>query len=317
MMLRKLWPSGVALVMIAVAAAVAWSWRGDLPDRVASHWGSGAATPDRFTSLGAYVLTCVVMVVLLCGLFGALGWFWGGSAVTRRLVAAACVWAGGLGAALLLFPLGAQRGLRDAAEATMPAWTLVGALLLPLIPAVAAGLLERGDPHDPAPAPVAADAERIDLAGGERAVWIGRADGGPGLVIGGVVTVSVALLAVAARQWGLLVLPVLLAVLFVMMFGYTVRVDRTGLTVRSLVGWPRVRVPADEVERAAVTEVHPMRQFGGWGWRVGRDGRVGVVLRAGDGLLVERTGNRSFVVTVDDAGTAAALLNTLADRARR
>ncbi|MFE9915458.1 hypothetical protein ACFYPG_09865 [Micromonospora sp. NPDC005553] len=37
----------------------------------------------------------------------------------------------------------------------------------------------------------------------------------------------------------------------------------------------------------------------------------------GEGLLVERTGERSIVVTVADAGTAAALLNTLADRHRR
>jgi hypothetical protein len=60
-----------------------------------------------------------------------------------------------------------------------------------------------------------------------------------------------------------------------------------------------------------------MRDFGGWGWRVGRGGRVGVVTRKGEGLLVERTGGRSIVVTVDGAAGAAGLLNALADRERR
>ena len=59
-----------------------------------------------------------------------------------------------------------------------------------------------------------------------------------------------------------------------------------------------------------------MAEFGGWGYRVGRGGRVGVVLRTGEALQVQRTGGRAFVVTVDDAATGAALLNTLAARSR-
>ncbi|WP_433383733.1 hypothetical protein ACQPZX_22170 [Actinoplanes sp. CA-142083] len=310
-----LWSSLTALVLVAVAAVVVWSWRDDLPDPVASHWGAGSA-PDGFTSLGAFVLGVVVMVVVLCALFGVIGWHWGSSAVTRRMVAASSVWIGGFGASLLLFLLGAQRGLADAAQATLPGWTLAVTIVLPLLPAIVAALLVRGDRHDPATTPVAADAARIALSGGERAVWIRRADGGTGLVVGAIAIAGLVLLAVALRQWALLIVPVLLAVVFAAMFGFTVRVDATGLTVRSLVGWPGTHVPADEVERASVTEVRPIRQFGGWGWRVGRGGRVGVVLRAGNALLVERTGGRSLVVTVDDAATGAALLNTLADRAR-
>ena len=65
-----------------------------------------------------------------------------------------------------------------------------------------------------------------------------------------------------------------------------------------------------------MTTVSPLAEFGGWGYRVGRGGRVGVVLRTGEGLQVERSGGRSFVVTIDDAATGAALLNTLAARSR-
>ena len=60
-----------------------------------------------------------------------------------------------------------------------------------------------------------------------------------------------------------------------------------------------------------------MGDFGGWGWRTGLGGdRTGVVLRTGEALKVERTGGRLFFITTDDAAGAAALLNTLADRAR-
>jgi hypothetical protein len=101
------------------------------------------------------------------------------------------------------------------------------------------------------------------------------------------------------------------------MFRWVIRVDGTGLTIRSAIGWPRIRVPLNEVLRADVTQVRPLRDYGGWGLRVGRGGRIGVVLRSGDALLVQRTGGRSIAVSLDGAYTAAGLLNALADHARR
>jgi hypothetical protein len=312
-----LWSSLTALTLLASGAVTVLSWRDTLPDPLATHWRAGSSAPNGFMSLSGLLLTSALMVVTGCVLFGAIAWFWGSAATTRRMVAASTVWMGGLGAGLLLVTAGPQRDLQDPGLATVRGWAVAAVLVVALLPAIVAALLVRGDRPEPATAPVDADAPRIGLADGERAVWIRRADGGPGLVVGAIATVVTALLAVALREWALLVVPVLLAALFTAMFAFTVRVDTSGLTVRSLVGWPGTHVPADEVERASVTEVRPMRQFGGWGWRVGRGGRVGVVLRSGHGLLVERSGGRSFVVTVDDAATGAALLNTLADRARR
>ena len=72
----------------------------------------------------------------------------------------------------------------------------------------------------------------------------------------------------------------------------------------------------EEVEEAVVVQVNPLREFGGWGIRTGVGGRIGVVMRGGEALEVVRTGGRRVVVTVDDAATGAALLNTLAGRAR-
>ncbi len=304
-----------ALVLVTVAAVVVWSWREDLPDPVASHW-SGAGRPDGFMSLGTFVLTTVAMVVGCSLLFGAIGWFRGAASSTRRTVAAATVWVGGFGATLLLGTVATQRGLDDAAQATAPGTALALALLVPLVPAAVAAWLVPGDPHRPAVAPPDADAARTRLGPGERAVWIRRVGGGPALAAGGVAVVGTALLAVFLQVWAMLVAPVLLALAVAAMFAFTVRVDATGLTVRSVLGWPRTHVPADEIERARVSRVSPLRDFGGWGWRVGAGGRTGVVLRAGESLEVERTGGRGLVVTVDDAATAASLLNTVAERAR-
>jgi len=78
-------------------------------------------------------------------------------------------------------------------------------------------------------------------------------------------------------------------------------------------GWPRIEIPAAEIASVRAVRVDPFAEFGGWGYRFGVDGRRGVVLRAGDALEVARTNGRVFVVTVDDAATAASVLALAAD----
>ena len=89
-----------------------------------------------------------------------------------------------------------------------------------------------------------------------------------------------------------------------------------GLRVRSIAGLPRFSVALADVEGVAVVRVDPTAEFGGWGFRLGLDGRFGIVLRAGDAIQVERRRGRTLVVTVDDAATGAGLLSALADRSR-
>jgi len=136
------------------------------------------------------------------------------------------------------------------------------------------------------------------------------------LVVGVVAVLVVLVLTVVTRIWPLGLLALLLAGLLTTMVAFDATVDERGLLARGLLGWPTLRVPLDEVVEARATTIHPFKEFGGWGYRVGRGGRTGIVLRTGDALEVRRTGDRIAVVTVDDAATAAALLNTLADRAR-
>lgn len=311
----SLWSAGAAALILAAATAVVLSWRDDLPDPVASHWGPGGEA-DGFSSLTGYVTVVAVVGVASVALFGALCWFLGQAATTRRMMAGILVWFGGFAAALLLLPLGVQRGLADAAGATLDGWLLAAAIVVPVLPGVVAAALVPRDPRQAATSAVPADAQRVALADGERAAWISRATGGTVVWIGAAAVVLTTVTTIVTQTWPMLFLPVLLAGVLAATMVFDVRVDAGGLTVRSALGWPRTHVPVDEVVRASVTQVNAFREFGGYGWRVSRTGRVGIVPRSGDALLVERTGDRSLVVTVPDAATGAALLNTLADRTR-
>jgi hypothetical protein len=68
------------------------------------------------------------------------------------------------------------------------------------------------------------------------------------------------------------------------------------------------RPPADAPARSDA-----FWEFGGWGRRVDVAGRVGLVTRKGPTVRIRRGDASEVLITVDDAGTAAALLNTLAD----
>jgi hypothetical protein len=309
------WSSLAGLLLALGAAVVVRSWRDDLPEQVASHWSGG--TPDGFMTPATFAVVGVVATVVLCALFAAIGITQGAAASTRRITAGGCVWSGAFMATITVGTLAPQRGLADASQVELSGATLLAAVLLPLVPAAVAAALVPGDPAMPATEDVPDDAPRAALRDGERAVWLRRATGGPGLAVGAVAVALTALAAALTAEWTMLVVPAVLAALFVTMFAFSVRVDPSGLTVRSAARWPGTHVPADEVVRASVTQVRPLADYGGWGWRTARDGRVGVVLRSGEALLVERTGGRSFAVTVDDAEDAAALLNTMAARARR
>ncbi|GIJ00300.1 hypothetical protein CLV28_0025 [Sediminihabitans luteus] len=303
-----------SLAVLAVGYLVPLRWVDELPDPVATHWGTDG--PDGFTSLdGIGLLAPTLVMAALVVLLGVLIAVLGTAAFARRVLAGTSVGLAALVATLQIVSLGTQRGLADARDATDAGIGV--SLLVALLVGATVGLALPRDRPLPATAPVDPDAPRASLDPHERAAWVARTRGGPGLAIGALAIAGTAVVAVVLETWWLLLLPVLLGLLLAAMLEFVVRVDERGLQVCSALGVPRTLVPADEVERAGVVAVDPVRDFGGWGWRVGRGGRVGVVVRKGPGLLVERTGGRSFVVTVDDPDEGAALLNALADRARR
>ena len=76
----------------------------------------------------------------------------------------------------------------------------------------------------------------------------------------------------------------------------------TGLAVRKF-------LPAESIQSVRVVQVSPVPEFGGWGYRISLDGRVGLVLRTGEAIEVTHSGGKRFVVTVDDAATGASVLS--------
>jgi hypothetical protein len=307
---------GVPAAIIATTTGLAVSWRHDLPDPIAVHWGLNG--PDGFSSLTTSIVWSVVAGSVVASLLWALGFFAGRQSFTRRGAAALAVWFTILLSGVSIGGLSVQRGVADARDAG----SIDGVLLVTfLVATAAAGIVTRlipGDPPLPTSEPVSPTAARLKLGRGEDASWV-RYVTSPGyfLAIGGVV-LTVALVGLLGGQWWFaLVLGVTIGLSLVAFLHWTVIVDRDGLTVRSILRRPCFRIPLNEVEMAEVVEVRPLREFGGWGIRSGMTGgRMGVVVRKGPALQVHRTGGRVFLVTVDDAATGAALLNTLAGRTR-
>lgn len=303
----------VVVTVIAVVAQALLAIR--VPATVATHWGWSGA-PDGFAPAWSVPLATVLIgiglpAVLFAATVGGLRRGDHGAAyrVLGAVALGIAVLVGALGAATL----GIQVGRTDAAV-TLPV------LLIPtvLLAAVGAGLLgwamQPHVPWRPSPAGAAVD---VPVRAGERVVWLQ----GVSLARAGAVVLWVAfgvgcLAVVPVLFLGDLVPAVIASVVVVVLFvvvattlRFHVRVDPEGLTAVSAAGWPRVHVPSDDIVSAEVVEVSPMGEFGGWGIRWSSGGRQGVVLRSGEGLLVRRRDGRTLTVTVDDAATAAGLLN--------
>ncbi|MFE0640630.1 hypothetical protein ACFW2Y_03240 [Streptomyces sp. NPDC058877] len=277
-----------------------------LPDQLAVHFGPGGA--DGFAGRTAYG---VISAALLLGL--GTGWT---LLVRRNALWGAWATAGFTGALLALL----VRDNLDAADATQvvspPTDLALAAASAALLATVGLALTRLVPEGEPAGASVDADAPRLPLGAGEVAGWT-RTTGSRPLTALAVLALAAAPVALLLAPWPLALLGLVGLVIGVpglALARVRVTVDRRGLTVRpSFASRPRVRVPLDEVAGADVRDVDALTDFGGWGYRV-RAHRTGVVLRSGEALVVRRSGGREFAVTVPDARTAAALLNTLAER---
>lgn len=305
----------VTITAIAWIAIVALLPR--VPDPAAVHWGVSGV--DRVGSRAELVTTMAVISAVSLLVLGVLAVRTGRQALTRRMTLALAV---GLASLLAVVSLGTvlvQVDVPTAEQAgSVDGWIAL-ALLLAVVLGTVAGILAGADPAQPATGVLLPDAPAVDLPAGERAVWV-RSVTGLGeratwllVAVGTVLTVGLGLL---TRTVVPLVVLVPILVLLLVMTTWQVQVDARGLTVRGAFGWPRLHVPAGEVERADVVHVRPLREYGGWGLRTSVRGTVGVVVRTGAAIAVERSGGRRMVVTVDDAATGAALLNSYAARSR-
>ncbi|MBB5786814.1 DUF1648 domain-containing protein [Jiangella mangrovi] len=310
--------AGLPLVAGAVGVVVVRSWQDDLPARVATHWGlDGTADGFSRVSVVPWLIAGFAAAFAVLGLALVLAVRADGT--VSRAVAATTAGTTAFVTALVVGLTEPQRGLADATDAPLEGTAVLAAAAVGVVVAVLAALLV---PRWHANAPsghLSADAPRLAVGADERVVWTRSVAHGslPALVLVAGVGVT-AVVAVVGRQWWVLGLSGVMAVLAAALFSVTVTVDQRGLTVRGRFGWPRMHTSLDRIERAGTVTVRPVRDFGGYGYRLSAMGPLrgtrGYVLRGGEALLVERTDGVRTVVTVDDAATAAGLLNGLLER---
>jgi hypothetical protein len=151
---------------------------------------------------------------------------------------------------------------------------------------------------------------RLGLRPGERAVWSGRARAAWALPAGALLLAAGALTGLLAGQWGP---AVVLLVAGAMMCGFTsvrVTVAARGVSVGyGMLGLRLTRIPLSRIASAAAVE---LRSFSfGYRGSLLLFGSAAVILRRGSALRLTLRDGKTFIVTVDDAATGAALLNDL------
>ncbi|GAA1578393.1 DUF1648 domain-containing protein [Leucobacter aridicollis] len=320
----------VGLVIVGVIVSLVWLPR--LPNPVAVHW-SGAGVADGFGSPALSLIMFPITGLIVAGLYFVTrvqdlqnrarpgGDIWG---PINRLTPAIV-----LGAAVLIFSLNM---VTTAIQLDLPdARQLEPNLAVTIVPAVAglaaAVLGYFAQPRLRVSATVEADTgEPLELAPAERVAWVGTIGVSRAYlwIMGASLVVLVACLILVAsirpaEPAGISIVGaslLVVVVLTVTCMRFNVRIDERGLEARSFVGWPVMRVPADQVVTVEVGDIHPFGEFGGWGWRLSVDGKIGIVMRTGEGIRVTRRTGRPLVVTIDDAESAATALATAAQQAR-
>ncbi|MEV4262474.1 hypothetical protein [Kribbella sp. NPDC049584] len=203
-----------------------------------------------------------------------------------------------------------------------PALPLAGGAVLA---AAAAGLTWRLLPREAPASDTVQAADALPVRTGEVAAWTGRVELPVWLmaIIATAAAVLIVLgisllLTVGPRLWPLFLAPTLLLAVLLLTAQFVATAGPGGFVVRSAIGWPRLRIPATDLAKAGVIAVDPMADFGGWGfrWVTGptHKGRWGILTHRGPALEVFRHDGRSIVITVDDPGTAAAVLETWAKK---
>lgn len=308
-----------------IAAAVAWSalvasalvvisWKDQLPDPIAVHWGVGGQA-NGFASAAdsAWLMAAIIGGSVL--LLAAVGMAAGRSATGKRLIVGTILYLGFMGALLSVLTAGFQRGMESAATGKLPAWVLAISLLAPVLPAVLGAVLVRRVPVPDAEIRPAPDAPRVALIDGHIPEWRGHTTARPvsAVIAVGLLVAIFGWIGLAMHSWLMVALGIVLGALVSVGLAFTVTADQHGLVVRSWAGWPRKRIPARKIEGAEAVTVEPLQEFGGWGYRIGIGGAEGIVVRKGPGIRVRYGDGLVLVVTLNrGAELAAATLNTAA-----
>lgn len=289
------------------------------PDPVATHWGPSGVNAFGPASTYLWLFLGVglgIPLLLVITTLVSVGQQWGGAA---RLLGALAAGMSVFSAVLSVGSLLIQRDLAPGFDVpeigavmglSLGGLIVVGALAWLVQPRVRT-----------TPGRTLSPRQDVRVAAGERVVWLGTATmPGAALILLAFVMVGMtglaAFMLVAGLEggWVVAVVTVVVAAALVATVSYRIRVTPEGFAATALLGRPRIEVPLAEVESVRAVDVSPFGEFGGWGWRISVDGRSGIVTRRGPAIEITRRGHGPFIVTVDGAEEAAALLQAYVDR---
>ena len=307
--------------LVVTGAALAWtfSFLDELPETVVTHWGTGGV-PDGFTSREAAPWYALIGLALAWGMGALILALSRKDHLQRRMGVGLAAGTAAFVSGTMASTLWLQRGADATAEIAGVDVAITASLVLALLVGVVAGGTVAGAGADDTVANGAlpADVPRAALAGTGPTRWSATARPARGMrVLLWLLPPFFVGLAWVTGMWLFpLVIGVVVVAAAVCFSWFRVVVGPDGLVIGGALGVPTWRIPLSDVAYARVTSVDPLWQFGGWGYRLGADGRTGFVVRKGEGLEVTRGDGARWVVTVDGAEEAAALLNSLAERER-
>src|SRR5699024_2484071 len=120
----------------------------------------------------------------------------------------------------------------------------------------------------------------ITLGETERATWIGHAHSTPMRILSPLLMAAAAVAVFFSVQIAIPLGVVGLATAWTSVLA--VRIDRRGVhTLWGPFGWPRPRIAPENIASAHASDINPL-EWGGWGYRVSRNG-VAAVIRRGPG----------------------------------
>ncbi|MFC4335778.1 hypothetical protein [Salininema proteolyticum] len=312
-------PAVLRFLAAATAASLVLLWGAyfylaPYPAEIAVHWSG--TTPDSSAAPAAFFLgvTAAVAAGNLLLAFGLKGM---ANDLSRRstrsaLASFAGVW-NGIMAGAAIGTAHANQGAASWQDAGSPALPMMWLGAFAIAFGALGFLIGRRGPDQ---APEAnTPAEPLDVPPGTRLAWTGSLSN-PALrwlLAAAAAVTALSGLLVADRTvstWISLAVAVIGCLAAALLLSLTVSVGRDGVRVSfGPFAWPSVRTPLSEIEEASV-QTRTGSEVGGWGWR-SYPGGLAVMFRNGECLVLRRKRKPQLTISVDDAGRAAAVVNTL------
>lgn len=292
-----------ALVLITYAAL-----RDRLPNPLPVHWGLHGEVDNTAGIGGFFAGTLVAALALALAALAAT--YLAHSPIAGRMLSALLTFGAWVAASTWTATVALSAGAARAADVAMPWYVVAPVIVGPVVLGLSAWAVLPGrwqHPDAPAIEPT------LSFAPGEAVVWIDHAQA----IWGRWVAAAAAVLAVVTF-WIVRPLSIPLAIVAVavaLTSELAVRIDARGVhTLWGPFGWPRPRIPLEQITAARAEHINPV-QWGGWGYRVSPRG-VAAVIRRGPGLVISRAGRPDYAVTVPHAADGAQVLTALLARER-